>query len=98
MTSAGLTRRSAARAGSAILAIAVSRDAMAIAAKIAATAHRRRSAGRPSMAEGPFDKEAGFDEVASADIVRGPDNPVSRTATLSAMYYGFGLNCRCRSA
>src|ERR1700685_4634133 len=37
-------------AGSAMLAIAVSSEAMARAVKIAATAHRRRSRGKPSIA------------------------------------------------
>src|SRR5258705_12901182 len=54
MTSAGLTRRSEAMAGSAMFAIAVSSDATASAVKIAATAQRRRSAGRPSCGDGLF--------------------------------------------
>src|ERR1700730_10209499 len=53
MTSAGPTCRSAAIAGSAMFAIAVSSDAIATAVKIAAAAHPRRSAGRPSIAAGP---------------------------------------------
>src|SRR5690242_6974760 len=62
-TSAGLTWRSAAIAGSAILAIAVSSDAIASAVKIAATAQRLRSGGRPSIGA------AGFE--VSADILSG---------------------------
>src|SRR5204863_2909703 len=41
-----------AMAGSAMLAIAVSSEAIASAVKIAATAQRRSSGGRPSMARG----------------------------------------------
>src|ERR1700712_3152392 len=41
-------------AGSAMLAIAVSSDAIASAVKIAAAAQRRRSAGRPSNGAGLF--------------------------------------------
>src|ERR1700716_2519217 len=52
MTSAGPTCRSAAIAGRAMLAMAVSSDAIASAVKMAATAHLRRSAGRPSIAAG----------------------------------------------
>src|SRR5439155_1359493 len=48
-TSAGLTWRSAAMAGRATLAIAVSSEAIARAVKIAATAQRLSSGGRPSM-------------------------------------------------
>src|SRR6185295_12210981 len=48
-TSAGLTWRSAAMAGRAILAIAVSSEAIASAVKIAATAQRLSSGGKPSM-------------------------------------------------
>src|SRR5258705_5067771 len=51
-TSAGLTWRSAAMAGRATLAIAVSSEAIASAVKIAATAQRRSSGGRPSIGAG----------------------------------------------
>jgi len=51
-TSAGLTWRSTEIAGSAILAIAVSSEAIASAVKIAATAQRRLSQGRPSVTGG----------------------------------------------
>jgi hypothetical protein len=47
-----------------MLAIAVSSDAMASAVKIAATAHRLRSAGKPSIA----DEDAPFAVFASVDI------------------------------
>src|SRR5260221_3120548 len=68
MTSAGPTCRSAAIAGSAIFAIAVSSEAIASAVKIAAAAHPRRSAGRPSTAAG---RSA---EIISVDIPKGsPD-------------------------
>src|SRR3954471_12394578 len=65
-TSAGLTWRSAAMAGSAMLAIAVSSDAIASAVKIAATAQRRSSGGRPSSGAG-----AGGCAVVSSDIRQG---------------------------
>src|ERR1700742_2792974 len=64
MTSAGLTCRSAAIAGNATLAIAVSSDAIASAVKIAAIAQRRRSVGRPSMTGAA----AGFAASVSVDI------------------------------
>src|SRR6202140_4814080 len=68
MTSAGPTCRSAAMAGSAMLAIAVSSEAIASAVKIAAAAQFRRSAGRPSLAAGLFA------EIVSVDIPGGsPD-------------------------
>src|SRR3954469_19649873 len=63
-TSAGLTWRSAAMAGSAMLAIAVSSEAIASAVKIAATAQRRSSGGSPSMG-------AGGCAVVSSDIRQG---------------------------
>jgi hypothetical protein len=49
-------------AGRAMFAIAVSSDAIASAVKIAAPAHRRRSAGRPSIITGPIA------EIISVDI------------------------------
>src|SRR6185369_6952279 len=65
-TSAGLTWRSAAMAGSAMLAIAVSSEASASAVKIAATAQRRSSGGKPSIGAGT----GGF-AVVSGDIRSG---------------------------
>src|SRR5207244_9271246 len=64
--SAGLTWRSAAMAGRATLAIAVSSEASASAVKIAATAQRRSSGGRPSIGAG-----AGGFAVVSSDIRSG---------------------------
>src|ERR1700676_652011 len=66
MTSAGPAFRSVAIAGSAMLAIAVSSEAMVSAVKIAVTAHFRRSAGRPSTAAGLFA------EIISVDIRAAP--------------------------
>src|SRR5258705_5408844 len=65
-TSAGLTWRSAAMAGRATVAIAVSSEAIASAVKIAATAQRRSSGGRPSIGAG-----AGGFAVVSSDIRSG---------------------------
>src|SRR5713226_8526588 len=65
MTSAGPTCRSAAIAGRAMFAIAVSSEAIATAVKMAAAAHPRRSAGRPSIAAGPSA------EMISVDIREG---------------------------
>src|SRR5882757_3567369 len=65
MTSAGPTWRSAAIAGRAMFAIAVSSDAIATAVKMAAAAHPRRSAGRPSIAAGSLA------EIISVDIREG---------------------------
>src|SRR5204863_6251646 len=74
-TSAGLTWRSAAMAGRATLAIAVSSEAIASAVKIAATAQRRSSGGRPSMVV-----TDGF-AVVSSDIRQGsPRGAVAPTA------------------
>ena len=50
-----------------MLAIAVSSEAMASAVKIAATAHRLRSAGKPSIAS----EDTFFAAVASVDIRQG---------------------------
>jgi hypothetical protein len=58
-------------AGKATLAIAVSSEAIATAAKIAATAHRRRSGAKPSITG----EDACFTAVASADI---PQNSPDR--------------------
>src|SRR5215207_7725687 len=69
-TSAGLTWRSAAMAGSAMFAIAVSSEASASAVKIAATAQRRSSGGRPSIGAGGD----GF-AVVSSDIRFGLSTP-----------------------
>src|SRR5207253_2943939 len=69
-TSAGLTWRSAAMAGRATLAIAVSSEAIGSAVKIAATAQRRSSGGRPSMGAGV----GGF-AVVSSDIRSGLSTP-----------------------
>jgi hypothetical protein len=54
----GLTCRSPAMAGSAMLAIAVSSEAIASAVKIAAMAQRRCAAGRPSATGGAGSRAA----------------------------------------
>src|SRR5258708_37630445 len=69
-TSAGLTWRSAAMAGSAMLAIAVSSEASASVVKIAATAQRLSSGGKPSMGGA-----GGFMTVGSEDIAIGFSAP-----------------------
>jgi hypothetical protein len=56
--------------------MAVSREAMASVAKIAATAQRRRSGGKPSTVEALL-----FDEVASVGMLRNSQEPVVRMAT-----------------
>src|SRR2546423_13822759 len=87
-TSAGLTRRSAAMAGRAMLAIAVSSEAIASAVKIAATAQRRSSGGRPSMGAGG----GGF-AVVSSDIRSGLSTPGGGRAHCG-VYYGHGTSHR----
>ncbi len=63
-----------------MLAIAVSSDASASAVKIAATAQRLSSGGRPSMGA------ADDFEVASADILSG--SPRQGGCALCGVYYG----------
>ncbi|MGY4175144.1 hypothetical protein ACVIHH_000435 [Bradyrhizobium sp. USDA 4518] len=73
-TSAGLTCRSLAIAGSAILAIAVSSEAIASAVKIAATAQRRVSQGKPSV-------------IGAAAAVVGVFSSMPENVSGAAMYY-----------
>src|SRR5271166_3596580 len=91
MTSAGLAWSSAAIAGRAMFAIAVSSDAIASAVKIAAAAHLRRSAARLLIAIGAFA------EIVSVDIAglsNMPDVARARSANrlLSACRICVGLN------
>ena len=74
-------------AGSAMLAIAVSSDAIASAVKIAATAQRRSSGGKPSIGAG-----AGGFAVVSSDIRSGSLAGGGRAHC--GVYYGRGTSHR----
>ena len=71
-------------AGRAMLAIAVSSEAIASAVKIAATAHRLRSVGRPSSTG----VGGRFAAVASADILQGSPDRRYRGLTSRGVYTG----------
>ena len=75
-------------AGRAMLAIAVSSEAIASAVKIAATAQRRSSGGKPSMGAG-----VGSFAVVSSDIRSGLSTPGGGRAHCG-VYYGRGTSHR----
>src|SRR6267142_69561 len=91
-TSAGLTWRSAAMAGSAMLAIAVSSEAIASAVKIAATAQRRSSGGRPSIGAGAGGFAVVSSDIRSGSPRRGAVAPIAGCTTDAAQATGTALH------